>query len=148
MATIVTRDTGATAVNRPLTNAELDANFINLNAALSGIGGGGGGSGNSFTAYTRTAIIATAGQTTFTATYTVGYLQVYVNGVLLNSADYTATTSTNVILATAAAAGDVVEIISFTVSGSGGNTNIDGGIPSSTYTLTTQTISGGTPSGI
>jgi hypothetical protein len=31
MATIVTRDTGATKVNRPLTNAELDNNFINLN---------------------------------------------------------------------------------------------------------------------
>ena len=32
MATIITRETGATAVNRPLTNAELDNNFINLNA--------------------------------------------------------------------------------------------------------------------
>lgn len=31
MATIVTRETGATAVNRTLTNAELDNNFINLN---------------------------------------------------------------------------------------------------------------------
>jgi hypothetical protein len=34
MATIVTRDTGATAVNRPLTNTELDNNFINLNNDL------------------------------------------------------------------------------------------------------------------
>ena len=32
MATIVTRQTGTTAVNRPLTNTELDNNFINLNA--------------------------------------------------------------------------------------------------------------------
>jgi hypothetical protein len=32
MATIITRETGATAVNRALTNAELDNNFINLNA--------------------------------------------------------------------------------------------------------------------
>jgi hypothetical protein len=31
MATIVTRQTGTTAVNRPLTNTELDNNFINLN---------------------------------------------------------------------------------------------------------------------
>ena len=33
MATIVTRESGATAKGSPLTNAELDANFINLNAA-------------------------------------------------------------------------------------------------------------------
>ncbi len=34
MATIVTRETGATAVNRALTNAELDNNFINLNTDI------------------------------------------------------------------------------------------------------------------
>lgn len=33
MATIITRETGATAKNSPLTNAELDANFVNLNTA-------------------------------------------------------------------------------------------------------------------
>ena len=32
MSTIVTRQTGATAKGAPLTNAEMDANFINLNA--------------------------------------------------------------------------------------------------------------------
>jgi hypothetical protein len=142
MATIVTRDTGATAVNRPLTIAEVDNNFINLNTAISA-------GSSSFTTYIRTSITATANQTNFTAQYTLGYLQVYINGVLLNSSDYTANTGTTVILATAAALGDIVEIISFTLSGSGGNTNIDGGIPSSTYSLSaSQTITGGTPSGI
>ena len=34
MATIVTREVGTTAKNSPLTNAEVDANFINLNAEL------------------------------------------------------------------------------------------------------------------
>lgn len=77
-------------------------------------GGGGGGS------YTRTSITATAGQTSFTASYTVGYVQVYVNGVLLNAADYTATSGTAIVLATAAAAGDIVEIISLSVSFTGG----------------------------
>ena len=32
MSTIVTRQTGATAKGSPLTNTELDTNFINLNA--------------------------------------------------------------------------------------------------------------------
>ena len=34
MATIVTREFGATAKGSPLTNQELDNNFINLNAEL------------------------------------------------------------------------------------------------------------------
>lgn len=32
MSTIVTRETGATSKGSPLTNAEMDNNFINLNA--------------------------------------------------------------------------------------------------------------------
>lgn len=35
MATIITREVGATAKGTPLTNAELDNNFINLNTAIS-----------------------------------------------------------------------------------------------------------------
>jgi len=71
---------------------------------------GGGGT------YTRTTITATAGQTSFTASYTVGYVQVYLNGVLLNSADYTATSGTAIVLATAAAAGDLIDVIALYVS--------------------------------
>lgn len=71
---------------------------------------GGGGT------YTRTTITATAGQTSFTAAYTVGYVEVYLNGVLLNSADYTATSGTAIVLATAAAAGDLVDVIALYVS--------------------------------
>ena len=65
--------------------------------------------------YNRTAFTATAGQTSFTASYTVGYVQVYLNGVLLNGADYTATTGTTIVLASAAAAGDIVEVLSINV---------------------------------
>ena len=71
---------------------------------------GGGGT------YTRTTITATAGQTSFTASYTVGYVQVYLNGVLLNPSDYTATSGTAIVLATAAAAGDLVDVIALYVS--------------------------------
>ena len=74
--------------------------------------GGGGGGGT----YTRTSFTATAGQTSFTASYTVGYVQVYLNGVLLNASDYTATSGTAVVLSVAASSGDIVEIIALYVS--------------------------------
>ena len=65
--------------------------------------------------YTRTSFTATAGQTSFTATYNVGYVQVFVNGVLLNAADYTASSGTAIVLAVAANAGDILETIAYNV---------------------------------
>jgi hypothetical protein len=76
--------------------------------------------------YTRTTFTATAGQTSFTATYTVNYVQVYVNGILLNSADYTATTGTTVVLASAAAAGDIVDVIALNIGTFTGGVTITG----------------------
>jgi hypothetical protein len=46
----------------------------------------------------------------------VGYVDVYRNGVMLGSADYTATSGTTIVLASGATAGDLVEVISFYVS--------------------------------
>jgi hypothetical protein len=76
--------------------------------------------------YTRTTITATAGQTSFTANYTVNYVQVYVNGILLNSADYTATTGTTVVLASAAAAGDIVDVLAINIGTFTGGVTITG----------------------
>jgi hypothetical protein len=76
--------------------------------------------------YTRTTITATAGQTSFTASYTVNYVQVYVNGILLNSADYTATTGTTVVLASAAAAGDIVDVLAINIGTFTGGVTITG----------------------
>jgi hypothetical protein len=75
-------------------------------------------SGVTTTAYrTVTEFTATAGQTSFSVpSYTVGFIDVYRNGVMLGSADYTATTGTTVVLASGATAGDLVEVISFQVS--------------------------------
>jgi len=56
---------------------------------------------------------ATAGQTTFTVTYSVGLVEVYRNGVKLAKADYTASNGTTIVLATGANAGDVIEVVAF-----------------------------------
>ena len=59
---------------------------------------------------------ATSGQTTFTLTnaYTVGYVDVYLNGVkLVNGDDYTATNGTSIVLTTGATTGDSVSIVAY-----------------------------------
>jgi len=62
----------------------------------------------------RQTYTATASQTTFAITYDVGYVDVYLNGVkLVNTTDFTATSGTNIVLTTGAAAGDIVDIVAY-----------------------------------
>ena len=70
------------------------------------------------TAYrTVTDNTATAGQTSFSPpSYTAGFINVYRNGSLLGTADYTATNGTTVVLNNAANANDLVVVESFLVS--------------------------------
>jgi len=63
--------------------------------------------------FTRTTITASGGQTTFSVSYSVGSIQVYLNGVMLAPSDYTATSGTSVVLGLAAAAGDIFDAFSF-----------------------------------
>jgi hypothetical protein len=94
------------------------------NVTISPVGGTGvvtinsSGSGGA-SAYTRTSFTATASQTVFTVTYAVGYLQVYVNGVLLATSDYTATSGTDFTLGVACSVGDIVEALVITTSVTG-----------------------------
>lgn len=74
---------------------------------------------NNGNVYTRNTFTATAGQTVFTVTgtYTVGYLDVYQNGVRLTSGtDYTATTGNTFTLTTPANLSDEVESIGYKVA--------------------------------
>jgi|13_taG_2_1085334.scaffolds.fasta_scaffold03552_2 hypothetical protein len=62
----------------------------------------------------RNTYTATSGQTTFSATYDVGYVDVYLNGVkLLVGTDVTATSGSTVVLATGATAGDIIDIVGY-----------------------------------
>jgi hypothetical protein len=80
--------------------------------------------------YTKgvTTYTATQDQTTFSATYTVGLLDVYLNGVRLSGNDYTATNGTSVVLTSAANLGDVIDLITYTggVTGAQGIQGIQG----------------------
>ncbi|MNK27652.1 hypothetical protein D3C87_460140 [compost metagenome] len=57
--------------------------------------------------------VASASQTTFTAAYTVGFVDVFLNGSKLDPViEFTGTDGINIILTVAAAAGDIIEIVS------------------------------------
>jgi len=112
-------------------------------------------SGVTTTAYrTVTEFTATSGQTSFsTPSYTVGYIDVYRNGVMLGTADFTATTGTTVVLASGATTGDLIRTESFYVSSvlnaipnspaSVGSSNIVSGVTLTSPVLTTPAL--GTP---
>ena len=61
---------------------------------------------------------ATSGQTTFTISggYTVGLIDVFINGARLSTADYTATNSTTVVLGTGAVLNDIVDVVNYTAT--------------------------------
>ena len=67
------------------------------------------------TVRTITEATATSGQTVFLPSggYLPGYVDVYLNGVLLNNADFTATNGTTVVLASAAALDDEFRSIAY-----------------------------------
>jgi hypothetical protein len=62
----------------------------------------------------RNTYTATSGQTTFSATYDPGYVDVYLNGVkLIAGTDFTATSGTSIVLTTGATAGDSIDIVAY-----------------------------------
>ena len=64
---------------------------------------------------TRDSFTATSNQTSFaTSGYTPNFLDVFLNGVKLAAADYTASNGSDVVLATGATTGDILEAVSYT----------------------------------
>jgi len=83
--------------------------------------------------------IATSGQTTFTGvdsngntlTYDAGFVDIYLNGVRLDSTDFTASSGTSIVLASGAALNDELNIVAFgtfNVAAFNGSGLIDGTI--------------------
>ena len=73
------------------------------------------------TARTSQAFTASSGQTTFSFSYTVGLVDVFVNGIKLSTSEFTATNGSTIVLAVGCFVGDIVEILSYnTATGGGG----------------------------
>jgi hypothetical protein len=63
---------------------------------------------------TRDSFTCTAGQTSFaTGGYTPQFLDVYLNGIKLAAADYTASNGSDVVLASGAALNDILEVVAY-----------------------------------
>jgi hypothetical protein len=102
-----------TTAQRP-TAAQGMIRYNTTDSVFEGYDGSSWGSLGAQFAYTRTSATATASQTTFSATYTAGYVDVYLNGVkLISGTDFTATNGTSVVLTTGATVGDNVEILAY-----------------------------------
>ena len=65
------------------------------------------------TIFQTSTFTATASQTTFTVSYTVGLVEVYLNGARLSAADFTATNGSTIVLGTGALVGDTVDIVAY-----------------------------------
>ena len=98
--------------------------------SISIIGGGGA------TARTVSRTIASEGQTTFSVSYTVGYIDVYLNGSKLDSTEYTASDGTSVVLVAGASLNDVLEFISYSGISLSGSTILDDNNLNSTLNVT------------
>ena len=87
------------------------------------------GAASSFATKVATATTATAGQTTFNGTYTIGFVDVFLNGVKQSEDQYTATTGTNIVFNEGASEDDIVEVVGLTANipapGSGSYLNSD-----------------------
>ena len=112
----------------------------------------GAGSAPSWTTpssiFTPTEVTATAGQTTFTVSYTVGLIWVLRNGVKLGSADYTASNGTSVVLASGATAGDLITFIvykPFNIASATGTGNV---VLATGPTITNPILAGATSGGV
>lgn len=62
----------------------------------------------------RQVYVATSGQTTFAISHDVGFVDVYINGLKLRTGtDFTDNNVSNIVLASGANAGDIVDIVAF-----------------------------------
>jgi len=89
-----------------------------------------------------TNVTATASQTTFNITggYVIGYVDVFLNGVLLTPSDYTASNGLTVVLNTGASASDEFQAVSYQPISLAQDTMPTGGTGSVVFYENDQTV--------
>jgi len=119
-ATLDTLNELAAALGDDPNFATTTANNIALKAPIDNptftgtITGNGSGLTNVPSGINRFNYTATAGQTTYAATYTTGAVDVFVNGIkLTRTTDFDDTSGTSIVLTTASVVGEIVEINSY-----------------------------------
>ena len=65
------------------------------------------------TTFTTTVFTATANQTAFSVSYTVGFVEVFLNGSKLSAADFTATNGSSIVLVSGATVGDTLDVVAY-----------------------------------
>ena len=70
--------------------------------------------------YELNTFVATQGQSTFNLNYDVGQVAVFINGILLDQSDYTATDGATIVLTEPADADDIISIPEYSTSGAVG----------------------------
>ena len=138
------------------TQGNIGSQGLQGQSGTQGIQGTIGSQGSQGVNYDRavTTYAATDNQTTFLVTYTVPFIEVYLNGVRLSNSEYTATNGTSVILTLGASSGDIIDLIAFNggVLGAQGTQGTQGtqgvqGIQGTQGTQGTQGIQGITGEG-
>ncbi len=66
-------------------------------------------------AKTSNSIVATTNQETFSVSYKVGYVDVYLNGVRLSDSEFVANNGSSITLIQPAASGDVLDVVEYTM---------------------------------
>jgi len=135
-----------TATNAIPTNLDLTSSTISIGGTVGSNGqylistGSGVNWISTPTARTSTTIIAAPAQTSISYTYTVGLVDVYINGVKLAPTEFTANDGVSITLNQACFGGESIEVIAYAVSSLGAGTSGIQGI-----TIQNQGITTGTP---
>ena len=123
-ADIVTRNLKATGLSTFVGQSEFDGNAkFDSTITAGGSAGSNGqylkttGSGVEWASFptlrTRQTFTASAGQTAFSFSYTINFIYVFVNGIKLTDAEFTATNGSTVVLAVGCFVGDIVELVGY-----------------------------------
>jgi hypothetical protein len=111
----VTAGTYGNATIVPVITVDSKGRITNVsNVNISGVTGGGGGGTSSNVTYTSNVFTASASQTLFNVSYSVGFVEVFKNGSkLILDSDFTANNGSSITLLLPAANLDIIETVAY-----------------------------------